>query len=213
VVVVDSGVHIGNPHVPHVGGGVGVDELGRVHGDFVDRLGHGTAVTAAILEKAPNADILAVKVFDRELRTTGRALVAAIQWARSQGAQLVNLSLGTTNTDHESGLSDEIAAARTGGALIVCAAPQPGYRWLPGALSGVIRVEADMTLPRDCCEVAIDPGGEISARASGYPRPIPGVPLERNLKGVSFAVANVAGILASCWHIERAWPEWCQRRS
>lgn len=34
------------------------------------------------------------------------------------------------------------------------------------------------------------------ARASGYPRPIPGVPPERNLKGISFAVANVTGVLA-----------------
>ncbi len=33
-------------------------------------------------------------------------------------------------------------------------------------------------------------------RASGYPRPAPGIPPERNLKGLSFAVANVTGALA-----------------
>jgi hypothetical protein len=33
-------------------------------------------------------------------------------------------------------------------------------------------------------------------RASGYPRPIPGVPPERNLSGISFAVANVTDWLA-----------------
>jgi hypothetical protein len=33
-------------------------------------------------------------------------------------------------------------------------------------------------------------------RAAGYPRPIPGVPPERNLKGLSFAVANVTGVVA-----------------
>ena len=33
-------------------------------------------------------------------------------------------------------------------------------------------------------------------RASGFPRPVPGVPPERNLKGISFAVANVTGVLA-----------------
>jgi hypothetical protein len=32
--------------------------------------------------------------------------------------------------------------------------------------------------------------------ASPFPRPIPGVPPERNLAGVSFAVANVTGFLA-----------------
>ena len=38
--------------------------------------------------------------------------------------------------------------------------------------------------------------------ASGYPRPIPGVPPERNLKGISFAVANVTGLL--CLHLQPA---------
>jgi hypothetical protein len=36
----------------------------------------------------------------------------------------------------------------------------------------------------------------IRARASGLPRPIPGVPPERNLQGTSFAVANTTGMLA-----------------
>ena len=33
-------------------------------------------------------------------------------------------------------------------------------------------------------------------RASGYPRPIPGVPREKNLAGISFAVANATGFIA-----------------
>ena len=36
----------------------------------------------------------------------------------------------------------------------------------------------------------------VDLAASGYPRPIPGVPVERNLSGISFAVANVTGFLA-----------------
>jgi Subtilase family len=210
IAVIDSGVLAAHPHVQRVEGGIGIDESGRFGADFVDRLGHGTAVTAAILEKAPAADILTVRVFDRELITTGRALVSALQWARAQGAQLVNLSLGTTNSDHEAALLEEVSAARAGEALIVCAAPQPGHRWLPGALPGVIGVDLDMTMPRDCCEIVIGAEGEITARASGYPRPIPGVPPERNLKGLSFAVANVSGILARAWSARGAFPDWCQ---
>ena len=64
-----------------VGGGIGIDEHGASHDDYVDRLGHGTAVAAAIREKAPDAEIFAVKVFDRELGATGEALVAACEWA------------------------------------------------------------------------------------------------------------------------------------
>ncbi len=33
-------------------------------------------------------------------------------------------------------------------------------------------------------------------RASPYPRPVPGVPPDRNLKGISFAVANMTGFVA-----------------
>jgi hypothetical protein len=32
--------------------------------------------------------------------------------------------------------------------------------------------------------------------ASGYPRPVPGLPQERNLNGISFAVANMTGFVA-----------------
>jgi hypothetical protein len=32
--------------------------------------------------------------------------------------------------------------------------------------------------------------------ASGYPRPLPGRPVNRNLYGISFAAANLTGIIA-----------------
>ena len=37
---------------------------GSVSDDYVDRIGHGTAVTAAIKEKAPDADFIAIKIFE-----------------------------------------------------------------------------------------------------------------------------------------------------
>ncbi len=202
VAIIDSGVHAQHPHVLGVAGGVGIDATGASHEAYVDRLGHGTAVTAAIREKAPGADLYCVKVFDRELSTTGDALVAALRWARLQRMNIVNLSLGTTNAAHEAALTEEVTLAAQQAIAIVSAAPQAGARWLPGAQAGVIAVEMDMTLSRDICEVSVADDGRTTARASGYPRPIPGVPPERNLKGVSFAVANVSGLLA------RAWPSW-----
>ncbi|HKE03537.1 MAG TPA: hypothetical protein VKE91_05735, partial [Blastocatellia bacterium] len=54
--------------------------------------------------------------------------------------------------------------------------------------------------------------------ASGYPRSIPGVPPERNLTGISFAVANMTGFVslakqaflnASSGELERALIEAC----
>jgi subtilisin family serine protease len=202
VAIVDSGVHAAHPHVQGVWGGVGVDDFGQMTEEFVDHLGHGTAVAAVIREKAPEAQLFVVKVFHRQLTATGSALVAAIRASREAGANIINLSLGTTNPDHESALSSEVSAARADRIVIVAAAPHAGERWLPGAIPGVVRATLDMTLPRDRCRAAIDADGEITIAASGYPRPIPGVPPERNLQGVSFAVANVSGLLA------RAWPAW-----
>jgi subtilisin family serine protease len=196
VVVIDSGVHAAHPHVGGVSGGVGVDAAGDLHDDFVDRLGHGTAVTAVIREKAPAAEILVAKVFDRELAATGAALVAACDWAIQQRADIVNLSLGTLNPDHAPALAAVVARVRDSHAVMIAAGAQEGASWLPGTLPGVWRVMLDWSLPRDRCRMVFE-GSELSFLAPGFPRPIPGVPPERNLKGLSFAVANVTGLVAA----------------
>lgn len=197
VAVIDSGVHATHPHVGGVSGGLGIDDAGRVHDDYVDRLGHGTAVAAAIREKAPAAEIFAIKVFDRQLAATGVALVAAFERAIEQGAHIINLSLGTHNTDHEASLASVVREARAAGTIVVAAGEQDGVRWLPGALGGVWPVLLDWSVPREECRVTMRSGSEPVFRASGFPRPIPGVPPERNLRGLSFAVANVTGLVAA----------------
>ena len=196
VAVIDSGVHADHPHVGGVAGGIGIDELGASHHDYVDRLGHGTAVTAAIREKAPDAEIFAIKVFDRELAATGQALVAACEHAVTARAHIVNLSLGTQNADHEAALSDVIARLNESGAIVIAAGEQDGVRWLPGSLAGVWAVQLDWAVPRDTCKIDRLNRKGAAFRATGFPRPIPGVPPARNLKGLSFAVANVTGTVA-----------------
>jgi subtilisin family serine protease len=197
VAVIDSGVHANHPHVGGVWGGMGIDERGRPHHDFVDRLGHGTAVAAVIREKAPSAEILAIKVFDVELAATAQALVAACDLAREKGSHLVNMSLGTTNQEHEAALTAAVRRLLSSGIRVIAAGEQDGVRWLPGALPGVWAVSLDWTLAREQCQSFTDASGATTFRASGYPRPIPGVPPERNLKGLSFAVANVTGWVAA----------------
>jgi subtilisin family serine protease len=196
VAVIDSGIHASHPHVGGIAAGASFDRLGRIGGDGADRLGHGTAVAAAIREKAPEAELLSARVFDTSLETTALALVAAMRWAMGQGAAILNLSLGTTNADHEPALAAAVADATARGAMVVAAAPTAEARWLPGALPGVVAVELDWGAARDACRVSVDARGAMRVRASGYPRPIPGVPPERNFKGQSFAVANATGLLA-----------------
>lgn len=196
VAVIDSGVHASHPHVGGVAGGIGIDDLGASVPDYVDRLGHGTAVTAAIREKAPAAEIHVIKVFDRELAATGLALAAACEHALATDADIVNMSLGTINVAHESALAGVVGRLRERGAIVIAAGEQDGARWLPGSLPGVWAVVLDWTIPRETLRIdRLDANG-ARIRATGFPRPIPGVPPERNLQGLSFAVANVTGIVA-----------------
>ena len=195
IAIVDSGVNASHPHIGSMAGGIAIDEHGVERADYVDRLGHGTAVTAAIGEKAPAAELFAVKVFDRTLSTNMASLIAGIDWAAHAGVHLVNLSLGTSREGHEQALRAVVARATARGTLIVAASDDGEARWLPGSLPGVIAVQADYTLARDRFRLT-ESDGRTFIHASGFAREIPGVPPDRNLHGISLAVANATGFAA-----------------
>ena len=194
--VIDSGVHAAHPHVGGVAGGVAIAADGREDPDYTDRLGHGTAVTAVIREKAPEADLFAVKIFHDRLASPIGPLVRAIDWCLANGMHLINVSLGTDNPAHEPVLSDALDRVHEEGAVLVAAHEDGGVRWLPGSLRGALPVGLDWDCPRGEYRTAALADGRILYRASGFARPIPGVAPERNLRGISFAVANVSGLLA-----------------
>ena len=195
VAILDSGVHAAHPHVGGVEQGVAIRDDGSLDDDFVDRLGHGTAVAAAIREKAPEARLLAIRVFWHALATDVSSLVHAIDEACRRQAAVINLSLGTSNVAHRPQLEAAIERATASGAFVVAAGEDEGVSWLPGAIDGVVQATLDWTCPRDEYRVIRMSGRSVVA-ASGYPRDIPSVPRERNLKGISFAVANATGFLA-----------------
>ncbi len=177
IAIVDSGIHPGHPHVTGIAGGIGI-----VTDDYLDRLGHGTAIAAVIREKAPGAELYAVKVFDRKLSANIDAVVRALDWCVEHRMDVVNLSLGTSNPAHRPRFESVLAS----NSVIVSAA-----HLLPGNLEGAVGVAPDEACPRDVYRYL---NGIFYA--SPYPRPIPGVPVERNLQGVSFAVANMTGFVA-----------------
>lgn len=195
VAVVDSGVNVPHPHLPDVAGGIGIDLEGTEGPEYVDRLGHGTAAAAAIHEKAPGAELWAVKVFHKRLATTVANLVRAIEWAVEREIRIVNLSLGTPNDFRKLELAPAVEAAVEAGTIIVSAAEHEGKVWYPGSMPGVVGVVMDAEQPRDAVAVVDLPRGR-ALQASPYPRPIPGVPPERNFNGISFAVANATGVIA-----------------
>lgn len=199
IAVIDSGVHPTHPHIDagHLLPGLCVLADGTVLDgaeDALDKLGHGTAVTAAVQEQAPGAMILPIRVFRDGLRASARALAGGIRCAIEARVDLINLSLGTTNPAHAdvfAALADEAAAA---GALIVAAREAQGEPCWPGCLPQVLGVGLDWDIPRG--SPCLDASGQV-VMASGYPRPIPGVSQQRNLYGISFAVAQVTGWIAS----------------
>jgi subtilisin family serine protease len=191
IAMIDSGVHAEHPHVRGVAGGIALHDDGSESADYTDRLGHGTAVAAVIRALAPQAEMFAVKVFHERLATNIETLVRAIDWSIANGMQMINLSLGTAKPEHEAVMRAVVERALAAGVTIVAAKEADGVRWLPGSLPGVIPVMLDWYCPWE----------EYRERdgvyyACGYPRPIPGVPVENNLRGVSFAVAHVTGSLA-----------------
>jgi len=194
--VIDSGIHGAHPHIQRDVTGVTILPDGREDPGCLDRLGHGTAVAAAILEKAPEVELFAIKIFHQRLATQIDTLVRGIEWAVENEMDLINLSLGTANPEHRSVLESMVERVARGGASLISAYGDGGVQWLPGCLPGAVGVELDWECPRDQYRTSTTAEGRTIYRTSGYPRPIQGLDPERNLKGISFAVANITGLLA-----------------
>lgn len=158
VAVIDSGINPDHPHVCGIAGGVSF--AGE---DYLDRLGHGTAVAGVIREKAPEAELYAVKIFDQRLSAKFAVLLEALDWCVENKIDVINLSVGTN---------------------------QPLPEIAPIVISPAL-VQPDPACPRDRYYYR-----DGIFYASPYPRPIPGVPVEHNLKGASFSVANMTGFVA-----------------
>ncbi len=194
VAVIDSGVNTSHSHIaaPVTRVMIGEAEEGS---SPEDTLGHGTAVTAAIQEKAPAAEYFAVKVFGPSLRTSTSRLFEAIEWAIAHRMDVINLSLGTRKIDSRGQFQALVEHACSVGSVLVSARDTGVPPLLPGTLPQVIGVDVDWDIPRHRYRIA-NAGASCCFFASGYPRPLPGVPPARNLNGISFAVANMSGFVA-----------------
>ena len=152
IAVIDSGVDVGHP-----------DLAGRVVGQFnaasetdttdvTDEIGHGTFVAGVAAATPDNgigiagasygASVLAVKVADENGEIWTDALANGIRWAADNGADVINLSLGSPSTDPTE--SAAIAYARSKGVVVVAAAGNDGWsaKSYPAATAGVISVGA-----------------------------------------------------------------------
>jgi hypothetical protein len=200
--ILDSGVRRDHPHLRGAAvelgaalapaGGPG-DAFGPESG--VDRLGHGTAVAAAILDLAPLVTIHSIQVFFDTPRCPLERLLAGLAAAITRGCDFVCLSLGIADPAAAEPLRELVERALGRGVELIAPASAGGQPSYPGALGGVHAVVADANMPRSMPR-RVERDGRSFWLASPYPRPLPGLPPEANLFGVSFATANVCGYLA-----------------
>ena len=199
VAVIDSGV---NPTHPHLANGeiifgpvINADGDSRWPKKHSDRLGHGTAVAAAILDLAPTAGIFSVQVFQERPECRFENVLTAIRAAFEADADVINLSLGTSDLAHVEALEGIIRDSLERGIRLVAPASFAGLPSYPGMLDGAEGVLPDPNVARGA-PYRRSVSGRSFWQSSPYPREIPGVPVAANLKGVSMATANVSGYLA-----------------
>ena len=87
--------------------------------------GHGTAVASLVLQVAPEARILPIRVLNATGEGTVKNLAAGVDWAVKQGVQVINVS-AAAGVDNELSLALERAAAQ--GIYVTLAAGNEGFQ-------------------------------------------------------------------------------------
>ncbi len=198
VAILDSGV---SPRHPHLQGLtvrgfslVGDGEPFTRSSSFADRTGHGTACAAAMFRLYPDIELLAVRVLDADLTTTHLNLAEGIRLAAREGAEVINLSLGSQEESSQSVLAEAVDEALQLGSICVAAAHPQGQTLWPADLPTVISAQSHRSCPlRDLYRI---PGSLPRFLCHGYPRPIEGRPPTDNLYGPSLAAAHLSARVA-----------------
>ena len=198
IAILDTGINPAHRQVGPVEGGVRISwRDGRVRldgnrrADWIDEIGHGTAVAATVCDGLPPEAfaLLSVRVFGRRSDAPPHCLAAGIRWAVENGAAIVNLSAGVpvgSDPEGEAVLRDAWREAGRARVTLIAPRSRRGDPLIPGAVEvpGAVGVEADPGLDY----------GELARRgtvliAPPWARPLPPLPREKNFTGVSFAVA------------------------
>jgi subtilisin family serine protease len=210
VAVLDTGVDVDHPCLrgQTVAGYDFVNDMAYQK----DLNGHGTACASLIAGlggeniagAAPKAKILPVKVMDDQGKSDGFSVAQGIVYAVQKGANIINLSLGTTS---ETNLLDEaLNYAMDHNCLVVAASGNEGKEGenYPASLDGVL------------CVGAVD-GGKWKASFSNYGPKVdlaaPGVLVAAAapgaatvlMSGTSSAAPIVSGAAASLWSENPNW--------
>lgn len=192
VAVVDTGISKDHPDLSdNLKGGVNfVFQKGAVDPNgWNDDNGHGSHVagivgaannTIGVVGAAPMVDLYAVKVLDRRGSGYLSDVISGIEWAKNNGMQVINMSLGTAS-DIQS-FHDAVAAAYNAGLVVVAAAGNSGAAVsYPAAYPEVIAVSAT------------DSNNNLASFSSRGPEvdlAAPGVSVYSTYKGTGYATLS-----------------------
>ncbi|MFJ6697965.1 S8 family peptidase [Streptomyces sp. NPDC091272] len=235
VAVIDTGVHADHPDLA---GKVVAAENFSTSPDNLDHQGHGTHVASTIAGSgaksggkykgvAPGASIIAAKVLDDTGSGAESDIIAGIDWAAAQGADVMNMSLGGTDTAAVDPLEATVNHySETAGVLFAVAAgnegPGPSTIGSPGSADGALTVGAvdsddvtagfssrgprldgaikpDVTAPGVDITAASSPGSVIAGQVGENPEGYV------TISGTSMATPHVAGSAAL---LKQQHPDW-----
>ncbi len=201
VAIVDSGIESRHPDLAgvQVDGVVIEDRFGRIlmHDfDGEDAAGHGTACAGLVLRMAPQARLISCRVLNESLRSTSRALLAALGWLRTlPDLAVVNLSLGTPNKEFGLEIAHHVDALYAKGIPVVSARGyefQPDY---PSAFGSPVSVTGAQLESED--QLLYYPDDVVEFGAKGHGLEVPWREGKRlTVDGSSFAAPLVAGRIA-----------------
>ena len=136
VAVIDTGVDLTHPDLAGLSVVAPRNEIWN-NTDVRDGVGHGTHVAGTIFAQtnnavgiagiAPTSSLMPIKVFDDTGYGSFSDVLDAIDWARTHGADIINLSIGgTLYPDQVALMQPTFTAARAAGILVVAAAGNSG---------------------------------------------------------------------------------------
>ncbi|GGU24599.1 S8 family serine peptidase [Nocardioides albus] len=235
VAVLDSGIDATHPDLA----GRVVAEKSFIPGlGIQDGTGHGTHVASTIVGSgaasdgvyrgvAPGADLIVGRVLDGRGSGDESGLIAAMEWAVGQGADVVNLSVGAETTEGSDPVSralDELS--ESSGALFVVAAGNTGPRSSTVSSPGTATTALTVGAVDDADQLAgfssrgptasgaikpeiTAPGvGIVAARAAGTRGGTPVGTSYVSINGTSMATPHVAGAAAL---LVQQHPDWGAR--
>lgn len=107
--------------------------------------GHGNEMLKSILEQNPNANVLSIRAIDDNGHGNISGIVAAIEYALNQGAEIINLSISSRTTILNSVLESEIKKAVNSGVAVIAAAGNDGddvKDYMPGSVNEAVVIGA-----------------------------------------------------------------------